>query len=41
MILTIELKKYKAGINVFGIIIGKLYYKKKSCPIILLYLTKI
>ena len=36
MISVIELKKYVAGIGIFGIIVGKFCYEKKSCPIILL-----
>ena len=36
MIFAIELKKYVAGIGIFGIIVGKLRYEKKLYPIILL-----
>ena len=40
MISIIELEKYIAGTNIFGIVIGKFYYKKKLCTIILLKVYK-
>ena len=40
MISTIEPEKYVAGTTIFGIIIGKLYHKKKPCLIILLKVDK-
>ena len=40
MIFTIELKKYVANSSVFGVVVGKLRYKKKSWPIILLKVDK-
>ena len=40
MISVIELKKYMAGTGIFGIIVGKFYYGKKPCPIILLKVDK-
>ena len=40
MIFAIELKKCVVGARVLGVIIGKLCYKKKPCPIILLEVNK-
>ena len=40
MISAIELKKCVAGAGILGVIVGKLYYKKKPCPIILLQVDK-
>ena len=40
MISTIELEKYIAGAGIFGIVIGKLYHRKKPYPIILLKVDK-
>ena len=40
MISVIKNKKYVAGTNIFGIIIGKFYYKKKLCLIILFKIDK-
>ena len=40
MISAVELKKGMAGASTFGIIIDKLCYKKKLCPIILLEIDK-
>ena len=40
MISAIELEKYVAGTGIFGIIIGKFYYRKKPCSIILLKVDK-
>ena len=40
MISVIELKKYIASAGIFGVIVGKLYYRKKLCPIILLKINK-
>ena len=40
MIFATELEKCIANIGIFGIIVGKLYYKKKSYPIILLKVDK-
>ena len=35
MIFAIELKKCVASAGIHGIIVSKLYYRKKLCPIIL------
>ena len=40
MISIVKLKKYIAGTSIFGIIIGKLYYKKKLYLIILFEVNK-
>ena len=40
MIFAIELEKYINGASIFGIIIGKLCYKKKLCLIILFKVDK-
>ena len=40
MIFAIELKKYMIGVGVFGVIVSKLYYRKKLCPVILLKINK-
>ena len=40
MIFAIELEKYIVNIGIFGIIVGKFYYKKKPCLIILLKVNK-
>ena len=40
MISVIELKKYVVGAGVLGIIVGKLYHRKKLCPIILFEIDK-
>ena len=40
MIFAIKLKKCVANIDIFGIIISKLCYKKKSCLIILFKVDK-
>ena len=40
MISAIEFKKYIAGVGILGVIIGKLYHKKKLCLIILLKVDK-
>ena len=38
---AIKLKRYMADASILGIIINKLYYKKKPCLIILLKVDKI
>ena len=40
MISAVELEKYAVNIDIFSVIIGKLYHKKKLCPIILLKVDK-
>ena len=40
MIFVIKLKKYMVGTGIFSIVMGKFYYKKKLCPIILLKIDK-
>ena len=40
MISIIKLKKCVVNASIFGIIIGKLHYKKKPCLIILLKIDK-
>ena len=40
MIFAIELEKYMANTGILGIIISKLRYGKKLCPIILLKVDK-
>ena len=40
MISAIELEKYMAGTSIFSIIVSKLCYEKKLCPIILLEIDK-
>ena len=40
MISIIEFKRYVAGTNIFNIVVDKLSYKKKSCPIILFEIDK-
>ena len=40
MIFAIELKKYVANVGIVGIAVGKFYYGKKLCPIILLKVDK-
>ena len=40
MIFAIKLERRMAGASIFGIIISKLYYKKKLYPIILLKVNK-
>ena len=40
MIFAIKLKKCIAGTSIFGIIVNKFYYKKKSYPIILFKINK-
>ena len=40
MISAIELEKYVAGAGIFDIVVSKLHYKKKPCPIILLEVDK-
>ena len=40
MIFVIELKRHIANISIFDIIIGKLYYKKKLCLVILFKISK-
>ena len=39
-IFTVEFEKHVASTSIFGIIIDKLYYKKKLCPIILIKIDK-
>ena len=40
MIFTVKLKKYITGASIFDIIMSELYYKKKSCLIILFKIDK-
>ena len=40
MIFVIELKRFMANAGILGIVIGKFYYKKMSCSIILLRVDK-
>ena len=40
MISITELEKYVAGAGIFGVVVGKLHYGKKPCPIILLKVDK-
>ena len=40
MISAIKLKKYMTGISIFSIVISKLCYRKKLCPIILFKIDK-
>ena len=40
MIFAIELKKYMANVGIFDVVVGKLCYEKKLCPIILLKVDK-
>ena len=40
MISAIELEKYMAGASILSIVVGKLRYEKKLCPIILLKVDK-
>ena len=40
VIIIVEFKKHIANANIFGIIIGKFYYKKKPYLIILLEINK-
>ena len=40
MIFAIKLERYMANIDIFGVVVGKLYYRKKPCPIILLKVDK-
>ena len=40
MIFIVELKKYVTGTSIFGIIVGKFYYRKKLYSIILLKVNK-
>ena len=40
MISVVKFLKRMAGASIFGIIISKLYYKKKLCPIILFKINK-
>ena len=40
MIFIIKFKKHIAGASIFDIIIGKFYYKKKLCLIILFEINK-
>ena len=40
MISAIKLEKYMVNAGILGIILGKLRYKKKLCPIILLKVDK-
>ena len=40
IIFIVELKKRIAGARIFDIIIGKFYYKKRLCPIIIFKVDK-
>ena len=40
MISAIKLEKYMVDADIFGIIVNKLYYKKKLCSIILFKINK-
>ena len=40
MIFAIKLEKSVAGVGILGIVISKLCYRKKLCPIILLKVDK-
>ena len=40
MIFAVKLKKYVVNASIFNIIIGKFYYKKKLCPVILFKINK-
>ena len=40
MIFAIELKKCVAGVGILGIVVSKLRYRKKLCPIILFKVDK-
>ena len=40
MIFAVEFKRHIADANIFKIIIGKFYYKKKPWPIILFEINK-
>ena len=40
MISAIELKRCVADTGILGVVVGKLRYKKKPCPIILLKVDK-